>query len=160
MKPTQGHEEDDVQQWPALKAWPPMPSRLALRLRAVTPLVKKARLLFLGPAGSGRGAAVAALAGDREMPLYRIDLSAIISKYIGETEKNLDRLVEETAAKGSVLLWLHAVEALAEVQLTVADLLRKVKGFPGPVFLTMETEPETLPETVTGTVDFRVDATA
>ena len=50
--------------------------------------------LFAGPSGSGKTMAAAALANDLNLALYRFDLRRIVSKYIGETEKNLERVFE------------------------------------------------------------------
>ena len=59
--------------------------------------------LFTGPSGSGKTTAAEALA--RMLDLYRIDLSAVVSKYIGETEKQLDRLFDAAEGGASLLLF-------------------------------------------------------
>jgi hypothetical protein len=69
------------------------------------------RALFRGPSGTGKTLAARALAGVLRMDLYRLDLSAVVNKYIGETEKNLNQLF--THAEGlDVILLLDEGDAL------------------------------------------------
>jgi hypothetical protein len=69
------------------------------------------RALFVGPSGTGKTLAVAWLATRLGIPLYRVDLSAITSKYIGETEKNLSQLLAR-AEQNEVLLLFDEADAL------------------------------------------------
>jgi hypothetical protein len=64
--------------------------------------------LFAGPSGTGKTLAAEIVAGDLGLPLYRIDVSRIVSKYIGETEKNLHRIFAEAAASGPILFFDEA----------------------------------------------------
>jgi SpoVK/Ycf46/Vps4 family AAA+-type ATPase len=64
--------------------------------------------LFAGPAGSGKRAAARNTAGRLARDLTLIDLSAVVSKYIGETEKNLRRLFDAATASGAILLFDEA----------------------------------------------------
>jgi hypothetical protein len=64
--------------------------------------------LFAGPTGTGKTLAAEVLAGALALDLYRIDLSQVISKYIGETEKNLRRIFEAAGQSGAVLLFDEA----------------------------------------------------
>ena len=64
--------------------------------------------LFAGESGTGKTLAAEVLAADLELDLYRIDLSATVSKYIGETEKNLRRLFDAAETSGAVLLFDEA----------------------------------------------------
>ncbi|MDN5794384.1 MAG: ATP-binding protein [Intrasporangium sp.] len=64
--------------------------------------------LFAGPSGTGKTMAAEALAADLELDLYRVDLSAVVSKYIGETEKNLRRLFDAADDAAAVLLFDEA----------------------------------------------------
>ncbi len=64
--------------------------------------------LFAGPSGTGKTMAAEAIARELELDLYRIDLSAVVSKYIGETEKNLRRVFDAAEGGGAVLLFDEA----------------------------------------------------
>jgi ATPase family associated with various cellular activities (AAA) len=66
------------------------------------------RALFVGPSGTGKTLAVAWLATRLGIPLFRVDLSAITSKYIGETEKNLSQLLARAEQNEVVLLFDEA----------------------------------------------------
>lgn len=61
-------------------------------------------VLFAGPAGTGKTMAAQALAGELGLALYRVDLGRVVSKYIGETEKNLARVFDAAAELDAVLL--------------------------------------------------------
>lgn len=65
-------------------------------------------LLFSGPSGTGKTMAAEALANDLSTLLYRIDLSAVVNKYIGETEKNLNRIFAAAEASKCVLFFDEA----------------------------------------------------
>ncbi|MBK5248034.1 MAG: ATP-binding protein [Actinomycetales bacterium] len=67
--------------------------------------------LFTGESGTGKTMAAEVLAGDLGLDLYRIDLSGVVSKYIGETEKNLRRLFD-AAEHGGVILFFDEADAL------------------------------------------------
>jgi hypothetical protein len=60
--------------------------------------------LFAGASGTGKTMAAEVLARDLRLDLYRIDLSSVVSKYIGETEKNLRRLFDAAEEGGAILL--------------------------------------------------------
>ncbi|MFI0757001.1 ATP-binding protein [Streptomyces anulatus] len=64
--------------------------------------------LFTGPSGTGKTMAAEVLAGHLGLDLYRVDLSAAVSKYIGETEKNLRRLFDAAEPGGAVLFFDEA----------------------------------------------------
>jgi hypothetical protein len=64
--------------------------------------------LFVGASPAAGSSAAAALAGDLERDVYRVDLSAVVSKYIGETEKNLRRLFDASEASGAILFFDEA----------------------------------------------------
>lgn len=66
------------------------------------------RAMFVGPSGTGKTLAAAWLATRLGMPLYRVDLSAVTSKYIGETEKNLGQLLTRAEQNEVVLLFDEA----------------------------------------------------
>ena len=64
--------------------------------------------LFAGGSGTGKTMAAEVLARELRLDLYRIDLSAVVSKYIGETEKNLRRVFDAAEAGGAILLFDEA----------------------------------------------------
>ncbi|RYF89560.1 MAG: ATP-binding protein, partial [Caulobacteraceae bacterium] len=76
--------------------------------------------LFSGPSGSGKTTAAEALAGALDLDLYRVDLSAVVSKYIGETEKQLSR-VFDAAEQGANLLLFDEGDALFGKRTDVRD---------------------------------------
>lgn len=91
--------------------------------------------------------AAAALANDLGKNLYRINLSAVVSKYIGETEKNLAQLFDEAERSQAILLFDEAdalfgkrsgVETSPEryANLDVAYLLQRLESFGGLAILT------------------------
>ena len=61
--------------------------------------------LFTGPSGTGKTMAARALAAELGRPLFRVDLSAVVSKWVGETEKNLREAMAAAEAVGAVLLF-------------------------------------------------------
>jgi hypothetical protein len=65
-------------------------------------------LLLSGPSGVGKTMAAEVVANDLNLDLYRIDLSRVVSKYIGETEKNLRAVFDAAEASGAVLLFDEA----------------------------------------------------
>lgn len=64
--------------------------------------------LFAGPSGTGKTMAAEILANDLELDLYRIDLAGVVSKYIGETEKNLRRVFDAAEQSGAILFFDEA----------------------------------------------------
>jgi hypothetical protein len=103
--------------------------------------------LFAGPSGTGKTMAAEVLAAALRLDLYRIDLSAVVSKYIGETEKNLRRVFDAAEDGGAVLLFDEA-DALfgkrSEVKdshdryanLEVSYLLQRMEAYRGLAILT------------------------
>ena len=65
-------------------------------------------VLFTGPNAAGKTMAAEVLANGLGLPLIRIDLSQVVSKYIGETEKNLNRIFDAAEKSGAVLLFDEA----------------------------------------------------
>lgn len=65
-------------------------------------------VLFAGPPGTGKTMAAEVLARELELPLYRIDLSQVVNKYIGETEKNLKRVFDACEASDLIVLFDEA----------------------------------------------------
>lgn len=78
------------------------------------------RSLFFGPPGTGKTLVATLLGQDAGMDVYRIDLSRVISKYIGETEKNLDRVFDR-AQNQNWLLYFDEADALLGQRSTVSS---------------------------------------
>jgi hypothetical protein len=103
--------------------------------------------LFAGESGTGKTLAAEVLARELALDLYRIDLSAVVSKYIGETEKNLKR-VFDAAEEGGVLLLFDEADALFGKRSDVKDshdryanievsyLLQRMEAYQGLAILT------------------------
>ncbi len=64
--------------------------------------------LFAGPSGTGKTMSAEIIASELHQDLYKIDLSTIVSKYIGETEKNLERIFTEAQASNAILFFDEA----------------------------------------------------
>ena len=65
-------------------------------------------ILLSGPPGAGKTKAAQKVAKKMGSDLYRVDLSAVVSKYIGETEKNLSKVFESAKAKKAILFFDEA----------------------------------------------------
>lgn len=111
-----------------------------------TNLGKGLNALFAGPSGTGKTMAADIMSGELGLDLYKIDLSGIVSKYIGETEKNLDRIFSE-ARDSNAILFFDEADALfgkrSEVRdshdryanIEISYLLQKVEEYQGIVIL-------------------------
>lgn len=103
--------------------------------------------LFSGPSGTGKTMAAEVIANDLDLDLLRVDLSAVVSKYIGETEKNLGEIFEAAETGGAILLFDEA-DALFGPRSKVTDsrdrhanmevsyLLQRLESFRGLAVLT------------------------
>ena len=69
---------------------------------------KGINVLFSGPPGVGKTMAAEVIANELQLVLYKIDLSQVVSKYIGETEKNLHRIFQEARASSAILFFDEA----------------------------------------------------
>ena len=65
-------------------------------------------MLFAGPPGTGKTMAAEVIAAELGLDLYKIDLSTIVSKYIGETEKNLEKIFTEAQSSNAILFFDEA----------------------------------------------------
>ncbi len=65
-------------------------------------------ILFAGPPGTGKTMAAEIIAAELGLDLYKIDLSTVVSKYIGETEKNLERIFDEAESSNAILFFDEA----------------------------------------------------
>jgi AAA+ superfamily predicted ATPase len=109
-------------------------------------LGKGLNVLFAGPSGTGKTMAAEIMAGELGLELYKIDLSSVVSKYIGETEKNLARIFSEAETSNAILFFDEA-DALfgkrSEVRdshdryanVEIAYLLQRMEEYDGMVIL-------------------------
>ncbi|MCD8262007.1 MAG: ATP-binding protein [Bacteroides sp.] len=104
------------------------------------------RLLFYGPPGTGKTLTTLLLGKTGGMDVYRVDLSSLVSKYIGETEKNLANLFDTTAHRNWILFFDEADALFSErtasdssndwyANQEVAYLLQRIEDFPGILVL-------------------------
>src|SRR6185369_1537927 len=104
------------------------------------------RSLFYGPPGTGKTLTAALLGKTTGLDVYRVDLSLVVSKYVGETEKNLAAVFDQ-AERNDWILFFDEADALfgkrtqtssahdRYANQEVAYLLQKVEDFPGVVIL-------------------------
>lgn len=103
--------------------------------------------LFSGPSGTGKTMAAEVIACDLRVDLYRIDLSQVVSKYIGETEKNLQRVFDAAEEGGAVLLFDEADALFGKrsdvkdshdryANIEVSYLLQRMESYRGLAILT------------------------
>jgi SpoVK/Ycf46/Vps4 family AAA+-type ATPase len=71
-------------------------------------LGKGLNLLFAGESGTGKTMAAQIIANELKLDLYKIDLSSVVSKYIGETEKNISRIFKEAETSNAILFFDEA----------------------------------------------------
>jgi hypothetical protein len=105
------------------------------------------RTLFYGPSGTGKTLTASLLGKEFNRPVYRIDLSQVVSKYIGETEQNLEKIFNQAENKDWILLFDEADALFGKRTSTkssndryanqeVSYLLQRVERFNGLVILT------------------------
>jgi SpoVK/Ycf46/Vps4 family AAA+-type ATPase len=133
------------------------------RRRAVepTPEAPSTGILFFGGTRAVKTQAAEALARDLGFGLYRIDLSAVVSKFIGETEKNLARLFDAAEASGAILLFDEA-DSLFGKRTQVKDshdrfanveidyLLQRMEAFAGVAILAIKSATRPPPTVLRG----------
>jgi SpoVK/Ycf46/Vps4 family AAA+-type ATPase len=109
-------------------------------------LGKGLNVLFAGPSGTGKTMAAEIMAGELGLDLYKIDLSTVVSKYIGETEKNLARIFAEAETSNAILFFDEADALLGKrsdvkdahdryANLEIAYLLQKMEEYEGITIL-------------------------
>ncbi len=130
-------------------------------------LGKGLNALFSGPSGTGKTMAAGILAQSLGLDIYKIDLSGVVSKYIGETEKNLSRIFEEASA-ANVILFFDEADALfgkrSEVKdahdryanIEISYLLQKMEEYAGVSILATNLS-QNLDEAFTRRMQFVVD---
>ena len=105
------------------------------------------RALFSGPSGTGKTLAARVLASSLQKDLYQLDLSAVVNKYIGETEKNLNRILERAEELDIVLLMDEGDALLTQrtdvhnsndrfANLETNFLLQRLESFDGVLIIT------------------------
>ncbi|MFC4427635.1 ATP-binding protein [Deinococcus navajonensis] len=108
-------------------------------------------VLFSGPSGTGKTLSAEVLAQDLQLDLYRIDLSSTVSKYIGETEKNLRKIFDAADQGGCILLFDEADSVFGKrgevrdsndryANIQVNYLLQRLETFNGLAVLTTNLE--------------------
>ena len=103
-------------------------------------------MIFSGPPGTGKTMAAQVIAGELSLSLYRVNLAGVVSKYIGETEKNLSEIFER-AKKSRVVLFFDEADVLFGKRTEVRDsndkysnmeaafLLQKIEEYSGIAIL-------------------------
>jgi AAA+ superfamily predicted ATPase len=124
-------------------------------------------ILFSGPPGTGKTMAAEVIAGELGLDLFKIDLSTIVSKYIGETEKNLEHIFSEAETSNAILFFDEA-DALfgkrSEVRdshdryanIEISYLLQRMEAYDGVTILATNLR-SNLDESFTRRLQFAVD---
>jgi len=137
----------------------PAPEKKALRQVVEQTQSRKGGLvvLFAGGDSDGKSMVAEVIAGELKLDLYRIDLAAVVGKYIGETEKNLAQIFDAAEASHAVLLFDEA-DALFGKRTEVKDshgrcanievgyLLQRMEACSGPIILSTNAESKWDPE--------------
>ncbi len=122
-------------------------ARCHYRAQAADNPVAGVRALLSGPSGTGKTLAVSWLSTALDLPLFRLDLSAVVSKYIGETEENLARILDR-AETGDMVLLMDEADSLFAARTETKDssdrfannqtnyLLSRIESFEGIAILT------------------------
>ncbi len=140
VEPDTRREIEDILNWVRFKDELLEDWRLGLRIKPGF------RSLFYGPPGTGKTLTAALLGKVTGIPVFRIDLSKVTSKYIGETEKNLARLFDLAENQGWILFFDEADSLFSKRTETrnsndrsanqqVSFLLQRIEDFPGVVIL-------------------------
>ncbi|MBT8494091.1 MAG: ATP-binding protein [Deltaproteobacteria bacterium] len=123
--------------------------------------------LFAGPPGTGKTMVAGLIAHELSLDLYQIDLSRIVSKYVGETEKNLAELFDAAEAGHAILLFDEADSLFAKrtevkssvdryANLEVNYLLQRMEGFSGITILTTNLD-SSIDDAFRRRISFKVD---
>ena len=134
------HEIEDIQNWirheyTLMEEW-----QLGTRLKPGY------RALFYGPPGTGKTLTASLLGQACNMPVYRVDLSKLVSKYIGETEKNLASIFDQAEQKKWILFFDEADSLFGKrtggntsndrhANQEIAYLLQRIEDYPGVAIL-------------------------
>ena len=123
--------------------------------------------LFSGESGTGKTLSVQVIANDLGLALYRIDLSAVVSKYIGETEKNLNKIFTEARTSNAILFFDEADAIFGKrsevkdardryANIEIAYLLQQIEDYDGIAIMATNLR-QNLDEAFTRRIDFLVD---
>ncbi|XOV66369.1 MAG: ATP-binding protein [Fluviicola sp.] len=107
---------------------------------------KGIRVLFYGPSGTGKTLTASLLGKEFDLPVYRVDLSQMVSKWIGETEKNLARVFDMAEKQGWILFFDEAESLFSSrgevnnandrrANQEVSYLLQRVENFDGTIIM-------------------------
>jgi hypothetical protein len=124
-------------------------------------------VLFAGPPGTGKTMAAEIIAAQLELDLYKIDLSTVVSKYIGETEKNLERIFSEAQSSNAILFFDEADAIFGKrsevkdahdryANIEISYLLQRMEGYDGVTILATNLRAN-LDEAFTRRLQFAVD---
>jgi SpoVK/Ycf46/Vps4 family AAA+-type ATPase len=124
-------------------------------------------VLFAGPPGTGKTMAAEIIARELGLDLYKIDLSTIVSKYIGETEKNLEKIFEEAQSSNAILFFDEADAIFGKrsevkdahdryANIEVSYLLQRMEAYDGVTILATNLRAN-LDEAFTRRLQFAVD---
>lgn len=124
-------------------------------------------MLFSGPPGTGKTMAAEVIAAELSLDLYKIDLSTIVSKYIGETEKNLERIFSEAQSSNAILFFDEADAIFGKrsevkdahdryANIEISYLLQRMEAYNGVTILATNLRAN-LDEAFTRRLQFAVD---
>ena len=124
-------------------------------------------VLFAGPPGTGKTMAAEVIAAELGLDLYKIDLSTIVSKYIGETEKNLEKIFSEAQSSNAILFFDEADAIFGKrsevkdahdryANIEVSYLLQRMEAYDGITILATNLR-SNLDEAFTRRLQFAVD---
>jgi SpoVK/Ycf46/Vps4 family AAA+-type ATPase len=123
--------------------------------------------LFSGPPGTGKTMAAEIIAAELGLELYKIDLSTVVSKYIGETEKNLERIFNEAETSNAILFFDEADSLFGKrsevrdshdryANIEISYLLQRMEAYDGVTILATNLRAN-LDEAFTRRLQFAVD---
>ena len=124
-------------------------------------------VLFAGPPGTGKTMAAEIIAAELGLDLYKIDLSTVVSKYIGETEKNLERIFREAQSSNAILFFDEADAIFGKrsevkdahdryANVEISYLLQRMEAYDGVTILATNLRAN-LDEAFTRRLQFAVD---
>jgi SpoVK/Ycf46/Vps4 family AAA+-type ATPase len=124
-------------------------------------------VLFAGDPGTGKTMAAEVIAGELKLDLYKIDLSTMVSKYIGETEKNLEKIFSEAESSNAILFFDEADAIFGKrsevkdahdryANIEVSYLLQRMEAYDGVTILATNLRAN-LDEAFTRRLQFAVD---